>query len=143
MVPPHGLAVVTVPGPNQPLASRLPFTTRAAPWLWGLAALDLVAIAWMIAAGTWLDNASWYTRAVTLGGRHLLVLVLTSIAFVMLAGLAIATHGFASATRSQTAFISLACVISVVALAGALSAILLLLIAALVIGFVARPIMRR
>jgi hypothetical protein len=136
------LEVVMMSERKQLSSSRLPFSTRAAPWLWGLAVLDMTAVAWMIVAGSWLDHASWFTRAMTLNGRHVLVLALASVAFVMLAGLAVVTHGFAYATRPQLVVIALACVISVVALAGAMSAILLLVTGATVLGVMLRPLKR-
>src|SRR3712207_8423437 len=51
----------------------------------------------------WLDQASRFTAVITLGGRHLLVLGLSLAAFGILAGLAIATEGFTSATKLQVA----------------------------------------
>lgn len=116
---------------------------RAAPWLWSAAVLDMAAVAWMFAAGDWLDHASRVTTVMTLGGHHRLVLVLASVGFVMLTGLAALTRGFTSANRGHVAFIIIAGAVSVVALAGALSVIVLVLTAALVLGFAARPLVRR
>ena len=123
--------------------ARIALSERAARRLWVVAILDLVVVAWMIAAGSWLDRASSVTTVMTLGGRHWLVLAMASGGLVLLVGLAIATQGFTSATRLQQALITLACAISVVALAGALSTVLLMITAALVLGLVLRPIFRR
>lgn len=116
-----------------------------ARWLLGsLAVLDMMVIAWMITpAGEWLDDALTLTAVATLGGRHELVLGLAAAGFLMLAGLAALTDGFTSATRVQIAFVVLAGTVSVVALAGAMSVLLLLVTGALVLGFVARPLRRR
>lgn len=128
---------------NRPASAPVMVVTRAAPWLWAAAVLDMVAVAWMIVAGTWLDHASPVTTVMTLGGHHRLVLVLALIAFVMLGGLAAVTRGFTAANRLHVALITVACTMSVVALAAALSVILLILTTALVLGFVARPRSRR
>ena len=105
--------------------------------------LDVMAIAWMLAAGEWLDQTSRLTEVVTLGGHHQLVLILAVGGFVMLAGLAVATDGFTHAGGPQPVLITLACMISVVALSGAISVILLLAAAALLLGFVGRLLLRR
>ena len=114
-----------------------------APRLRHLLWLDAAALAWMLALGEWLDGASMFTSTATLGGRHELVLGLAAAGFLMLAGLAIMTDGFSSASRVQVGFTVLAGLVSVAALAGALSALLLLATGAMVLGFVLRPTRRR
>ena len=115
-------------------------TTRC---LWIVAVLDMMAIAWMISAGDWLDQQTFgFAEVITLGGRHRLVLILAAVGFLMLAGLAVLTEGFTSAGRLQLALLTIAGTISVVALAGALSAILLLVLAALLLGFAGRLLFR-
>ena len=99
----------------------------------------MTAVAWIIGGRRWLDESNPFISVVTLGGHHLLVLALAAGAFVMLSGLTIFTHGFVSANRWQRAAIVLACALSVIALAGALSAILLLLVVGLVLGLAVRP----
>ena len=123
--------------------TRIVLSERIARRLWIVAMLDMVAVAWMIAAGNWFDQTSPLTSVVTLGGHHKLVLILAIVGFVMLAGLALLTDGFTSANKPELALIILACVISVVALAGALSAIVLLAIAALLLGSGIRLLLRR
>jgi hypothetical protein len=103
----------------------------------------MMAIAWMIAAGDWLDQkTSGFAEAITLGGHHWLVLILAVVGFVMFACLAVLTDGFTAAGRLDLALITIACTISVVALAGVLSAILLLAAAALLLGFAGRLLFR-
>jgi hypothetical protein len=115
-------------------------TTRC---LWIVAVLDMMAVAWMIAAGDWLDQrTSGFAEVITLGGHHRLVLILAAIGFLMLTGLAVLTEGFTSAGHLEIALITIAGTISVVALAGALSAILLLVLAALLLGFAGRLLFR-
>lgn len=128
------------PAPRPPRHTLSPRTTRL---LWIVAVLDMMDVAWMIAAGAWLDQASSPWTAITLGGRSQVVLALAAAGFVLLVGLGIATHGFNSATTIQLALLVVAGAISVVALAGALSAILLVLTGAFVVGLVFRPILRR
>jgi hypothetical protein len=106
--------------------------------------LDMVAVAWMIAAGDWFDQTNRLTSVITLGGHHNLVLLLALVAFVMLSALAVPTEGFTCpATNLELALIIIACLISVVALAGALSAILLLALAAFLLGTGIRLLLRR
>ena len=116
--------------------TKIALSERTARRLWVVAVLDMMAIAWMIAAGDWLDQrTSRFAEVMTLGGHHLLVLILAAVGFVMLAGLAVLTDGFTSASRPEKALLTIACTISVVALAGALSAVLVLVIVAVLLGF--------
>ena len=129
--------------PAQNRATKVRLSERAGRWLWIVAVLDMMAVAWMIAAGDWLDQkTSGFAEVITLGGHHRLVLILAAVGFVMLAGLAVLTDGFTSASRLEIGLITIACAISVVALAGALSAILLLVVAALLLGFGGRLLFR-
>jgi hypothetical protein len=111
---------------------------RTARRLWILAALDMVAVAWMIAVGTWLDRTAGLTKVITLGGHHVIVLIMAVAGFLMLAGSAVWTNGFRYASKVRLTLITAGCVISVAALAGALSVLLLLVLAALLLGFVGR-----
>jgi hypothetical protein len=111
---------------------------RTARRLWMLAALDMVAVAWMIAVGNWLDQTSRLTAVITLGGHHVLVLIISLAGFLMLTSGAVLTNGFRSASKLQLILITVGCVISVAALAGALSVVLLLILGALLLGFLAR-----
>ena len=93
----------------------------AGPWLWAVAVLDMMAVAWMIAAGDWLDQTKGFLAVVTLGGHPWLVLIMAAVGFVMLAGLAVLTDGFTAASRLEIGLVTIACAISVIAVAGALS----------------------
>ena len=116
---------------------------RNARRLWLLTALDMVAVAWMIALGSWLDQTSALTKVITLGGHHVLVLIMALVGFVMLASGAVVTNGFRSASKLRLILITAGCVISVAALAGALSVLLLLMLGALLLGFLARMFLGR
>ena len=116
---------------------------RNARRLWIAAALDMVAIAWMIAIGSWLDHTSKITAVITLGGHHVLVMIIALTGFLMLASGAVLTNGFRHANRPQLTLITAGCIISIAALAGALSALLLLILAALLLGFLARMFLGR
>jgi hypothetical protein len=119
--------------------TRLSLSRRRRRRLWLVAVLDMTAVAWMIAIGDWLDDTSRLTAVITLGGHHVVVLIMALAGFLMLALAALLTGGFASAGKLEVTLITVACVISVVALAGALSLIVLLVAAALLLGFLARP----
>ncbi len=129
----------------RPPPERTPvrLSKRTARRLWTLAALDMVAVAWMIAVGNWLDQTSRLTAVVTLGGHHVLVLIMAIAGFLMLASGAVLTNGFRYASKLRLALITAGCVISVAALAGALSVVLLLTLGALLLGFVARMFLGR
>jgi hypothetical protein len=116
---------------------------RNARRLWLLAALDMMGVAWMIALGNWLDQTSALTKVITLGGHHVLVLVMALVGFLMLASGAVLTNGFRSASTLRLILITAGCVISVAALAGALSVVLLLMLGALLLGFLARMFLGR
>jgi hypothetical protein len=106
------------PGPRTELGRG------ARRWLWTVTLLDAMQAAWMISLGDWLDSASRVTAVITLGGHHRAVLALAVIGFVMLAGLALCTDAFTSAGRAHRVAIAVAGVVSVVALAGAVSVVI-------------------
>jgi hypothetical protein len=127
----------------QPEHRPVRLSKRTGRRLWIAAALDMVAIAWMIAIGSWLDHTSKITAVITLGGHHVLVMIIALAGFLMLASGAVLTNGFRYANRLQLTLITAGCVISIAALAGALSALLLLILAALLLGFLARMFLGR
>jgi hypothetical protein len=103
-----------------------PIPGRSQVVLWALVALDVMVAAWMLAGGEWLDSTM---PVVTLGGHHLVVLWLAVSGFALLAGTALLTGGFAVARRWHLLLVVLSTLVSVVALAGALSVLLLLVLA--------------
>jgi hypothetical protein len=129
----------------RPPPERTPvkLSKRNARRLWIAAALDAVAIAWMISLGSWLDETSRLTAVITLGGHHMIVLITALVGFLMLASSAVLTNGFRYANKPQLILITAGCVISVAALAGALSVLLLLILWALLLGFLARMFLGR
>ena len=102
---------------------------RAGRWLWVTAGLDAMTLAWMVAAGSWLDSCA-PCRVATLGGRHVLVMLLASVGLIMLIVLAPLTEGFTLATPQQVGAIAVACMLSLIASAGIVSL-------ALLVGFIA------
>ena len=118
----------------------LPDRARRLPW--ALAGLDVMAAAWMISAGDWLDRQSHVSAVITLGGHHLVVLWLAVVGFGILAVLAPLTGGFAGVTRSQVVALSVAGVVSVVALAGIVSVAALVVGVALLVTLVGRSLIR-
>jgi hypothetical protein len=96
-------------------------TRRRTFWLWLLMAGDLAVVLWMQAVGEWLDRTSTVTAIATLGGHHVVVMVLAGSAFTMLAATATLTAGLTAMSRPESVLVALACVMSVVVLAGILS----------------------
>ena len=142
MVSAGGLAVVTMSAASPPRV-RITLSRRASTLLWTTMAMDMMLAATIVATRPLLDRPSTLTSVVTLGGHPRQVLGLALGAFVLLAALAVAMDGFVSATRVQLGLACFGCAVSIVALAGALSAILLLVTGGLLLGFVARPLRRR
>jgi hypothetical protein len=103
--------------------------------LWSLLALDIAAVPWVLVFGSWMDETSKLSQVLTLGGHHKLVMAMAIAGLVMLAGLAVRSDWFTATYLLDRALIIVACVISMAALAGALSAILLLVALALLLGF--------
>jgi hypothetical protein len=134
--------VVTVLRPSRQPAPRVALSERAGRRLWIVAVLDMMTVAWMIAAGNWLDTTSSVTAVVTLGGHHRLVLLLAILGFVMLTGLGLLTDSFTSAGKFELALMTMACMVSVVAVAGALTALLVVVAAAFGLGFAGRLLFR-
>jgi hypothetical protein len=108
-----------VPDPDD--RASLPAGTRRLLWL--VCLLDAMALVWMVALGDWLDSALLITSVITFGGRHEIVLTIALVGFLLLAGLAPVTRGFAVASRAQYAAMAVAGVLSVIALAGVISVI--------------------
>lgn len=106
------------------MPSSMPVPSRYQLLLWALMVFDVMVVAWMLSAGDWLDQASPVTKVVTLGGHHLLVLWLAVAGFALLGGMALLTGGFAVASRNEVPLMVLSALVSVVALAGMLSALL-------------------
>ena len=106
-----------------------PLSERAQLRLWAVAIFDMVGVAWGIAGLDRFDQTSTLGSAITLGGHLKLILIMAVAGFAILAGLAPLTRAFSRATELEFALLIIACVTSTVALAGALSAILLLAIA--------------
>jgi hypothetical protein len=84
------------------------------------AALDAVTLAWMLAAGSWLDSCL-PCRVATLGGHRVVVIVLASVALVTLGVLALLTEGFTKSTPEEAGVLAVARVVSLIASAGLLS----------------------
>ena len=126
--------------PQLPVGSTLPARTRRALWL--IATLDVMACAWMVAAGDWLDHSSPLGSVITLGGHHLLVFWPAFAGFSLLAVLAPATHGFTDTNQIHLTLIAVAGMLSVVALAGVLSVTLLLVGSLMLVALVGRMLLR-
>ncbi len=118
----------------------LPDRARRLPW--ALAGLDVMAASWMVSAGDWLDRASRVTSVITLGGHHLVVLWLAVLGFGILAVLAPLTGGFAELNRVQLVALSVAGVLSMVAVAGIASIAVLVVGTVLLVALLGRALLR-
>jgi hypothetical protein len=107
-------------------------------WLWLLMGADVVAAVWMSVLGPWFDETSRLTSVATLGGHHVLVMVLAVVGFVTLAVMAVCTAGFVMASPGQLVLVAAACVVSLVALSGFVSFVLAALFGRLVVGSLVR-----
>jgi hypothetical protein len=145
MDPTRGVEVVTVHyiRPQKPQkVIQVRRTLGHGERVWGLALLDVMAMAWMASAGSWLDQASGFTAVITLGGHHKIAFALAVISFAILAVLAVTTEGFSRISAMEIGFLSVAGVLTVVALAGLLSVVLLVVGAGFFLGLVGRLLIR-
>lgn len=108
---------------------------------WSLVLLDMMAVAWMTSAGSWFDDRALF-EVITLGGHHELVAVLATVSFVILAGLAVSTQGFARASSAEMTLFMVAAVLTVVALAGLLSLVALIVGAGIFVGLLVKLFLR-
>jgi hypothetical protein len=107
---------------------------RWAPW--ALLALDAVTLVWMHVYGAWLDTFSTLTSVATLGGHHVVVMVLAGVGFAVLAGTAVTTRGFRIEHPNQQVLTAVGSIVSVVAAAGLVSFLLAALLGRLLFGSV-------
>ncbi len=132
LVRPAGALDVQRPDGLLQMGTRI--ATRPSTSLWFVMAGDLATVIWMNTFGSWLDQTSKVTATATLGGHHVVVLVLAAIGFAMLATLAILTNGFSDFTPRLSLARNVACVISVVALTGLLAFVLASLLSRVLFG---------
>jgi hypothetical protein len=88
----------------------------------------------MYTLGSWLDHTSKFTATATLGGHHLVVLIIAALAFLALATVAVLSDGFTALTPALTIAKNLACVISVIVLTGLVALVLGALLSRLLFG---------
>jgi hypothetical protein len=112
------------------MPQRVPLPGKYQLVLWALAVMDVMVVAWMLSAGEWLDRNA---PVVTLGGHHTVVLWLAVAGFVLVGAMAVLTGGFAEASRGLVPVVVLSALVSVVALAGVLSAVLFVVLAVLLL----------
>jgi hypothetical protein len=132
LVRPAGATDIRRPDGLIQLGTRM--ASRPSMSLWFVMAADLATVVWMYTVGSWLDHTSKFTATATLGGHHILVLVLAAIAFATLAILTLMTDGFAHTTPRLSLARNLACIISVVALTGLVALILASILSRILFG---------
>jgi hypothetical protein len=108
--------------------------SRSVLGLWVLMGADLATAVWMYTFGSWLDHTSRLTTTATLGGHHLVVLALAATGFVLLATIALMSDGFTRWSPRLVLAKNVACVVSVVALAGLVAFILTTLLSRVLFG---------
>ncbi|MFK4084002.1 hypothetical protein ACI2LF_07835 [Kribbella sp. NPDC020789] len=109
-------------------------SSRPSIMYWFLMVSDLATAIWMHTVGPWLDHTSKFTATGTLGGHHLLLLIIALTGFLMLAVVAVCTDNFTHTTPRLALLRNLACIISVIALAGMLALLLTALLSRLLFG---------
>lgn len=106
--------------------------------LWWLALLDAVAVAWMFAAGGWVDRHGGELTVVTLGGHHEAVIGLALVSFALLATIAVTSDGFVSMSGIELSGVTVAGLLTIVALAGLLAVVVAVAGIGLFVGLMAR-----
>ncbi len=106
-----------------------------------LALLDVVAVAWMTVAGSWLDQHDPFSL-VTLGGHSRIAAVLATASLLLLAGLAIRTEGFVRATSGDRVLLVGAGLLAAAALAGLFLIVVLVLLVASFVGLLVKLFLR-
>ncbi|MFC9687623.1 hypothetical protein ACFTSF_03720 [Kribbella sp. NPDC056951] len=108
--------------------------SRPSTMYWFLMVSDLATAIWMYTVGPWLDTTSKFTATGTLGGHHVLLMIVAIVGFLMLAALAVLTDNFTHSTRNLAIARNIACIISIVALTGLLALILMALLSRVLFG---------
>jgi hypothetical protein len=131
--------VVTVlrPAPHWTRAQR-EFSFVDGHRLWWLTLLDLVAVAWMVAAGGWVDQHGGELTVVTLGGHHEAIIGLALVSFALLAAVAITSDGFITLSGVEMTIVTVAGLLTIVALAGLLAVVVAVVGIGLFVGLMAR-----
>jgi hypothetical protein len=130
----------------QRLAALIPASSqtsrRSGVLLWLLMGADAAAVVWMTVVGSWLDSTSRLTSVATLGGHHVLVMVLAGGAFGFLAATTPMTAYVALPTRAEAVLVWMAYVMSLVALAGLISMLVAVALIGLLTIAVGRSVLR-
>ena len=127
-------SALDIPRPDGLMQVGTRVASKPAVALWFVMAADLATVVWMHTVGSWLDETSKFTATATLGGHHIVVLVLAAIGFAMLATLAVLTDGFARSTPRLSVARNVACIVSVLALTGVVALVLAGLLSRILFG---------
>ena len=127
-------SALDIPRPDGLTQVGTRIASKPAVALWFVMAADLATVVWMHTVGSWLDETSKFTATATLGGHHIVVLVLAAIGFAMLATLAVLTDGFARSTPRLALARNVACIVSVLALTGVVALVLAGLLSRILFG---------
>jgi hypothetical protein len=122
--------------PTGEIVATVPIPDKARLLVWALAVIDVMNVAWMLSAGEWLDQSSQVTAVVTLGGHHVVVLWLAAAGFAMLALMTLVTGALVNVRRVHVPFIVVGAVASAIGLGGALSVVLMVVGAVLLLALV-------
>lgn len=109
-------------------------------WIYGTLALSATMVLWMAVFGRWLDRTDRLTSVASLGGHHVLVMILSGVAGAALAVLAPLTGGYTMFSRQQAAVAAVACVVSLMAAIGVLSFLLATFVGLLMLRLALGPV---
>jgi lysylphosphatidylglycerol synthetase-like protein (DUF2156 family) len=119
------MGVVMMLVPFRTVYPRPPQVVRvsrwATRWTWIITVLDGVTIAWMLTVGPWLDRQHNLLAMVTWDGHHQAIVIGTACALGVLAVSAPLTRGFSAGSPVLFAVVVVACLVSIVAMAGLLA----------------------
>jgi hypothetical protein len=130
--------VVTVQQFAQLIPVRTSVMPQVASRLWLLLAANIAAFLWTATLGSWFDHTSRLTSIVTLGGHHVLVMIFSCSAAVVLAALALVSNGFRDRQPGAAALVALSYLLSMVALIGFVSLVLVIVLSGLFVGLMVR-----
>lgn len=120
------------------IRARREFTLVDGHRLWWLTLLNAVAVAWMVAAGGWVDQHAGELTVITLGGHHEAVIGLAAVSFAFLAVVAVTSDGFATLSGVELTVVTVAGLLTIVALAGLLAVVLAVVGIGFFIGLMVR-----
>lgn len=119
-----------------PPPAQRPLPPRATRWIWLVAAMNCLNVAWVTAAGAWFDRQDRWLATATWGGHHRLVLGLAVAALAGFGLLVPVTAGFTRATRLQEGIIAVTVFAALVAIGGVMAVAVPVVVVVMLAGLV-------